>query len=256
MPLSTKDQGTALVTGATSGIGRSVALRLGEEGWIVIVHGRHAGRGAAIVDEIRAAGGTAQFESADLSDVRELQDLVARVGTIDLLVNDAAWWRVGPTENLSISDFDQMMSINVRAAYFLVAAIAPSMAARGRGVIVSISSLVAREGLAGSAAYSASKASLDAMTRAWAAEYSPAGVRANAVSPGPVYTGSPVERTTAMGETTVLARAAQPEEIADVVVFLASSKASYITGAIVAVDGGGTSGSQFHIPSRGHTPTN
>ena len=115
------------------------------------------------------------------------------------------------------------------------------MAARGGGSIINISSMAGRVGLAQSAAYGATKAALEALTRAWAAEFSPSGVRVNAVAPGPVYTdGSVPERTAALGATTPMGRAASPEEIAGLVSFLASSQASYITGAVLAADGGRT----------------
>jgi NAD(P)-dependent dehydrogenase (short-subunit alcohol dehydrogenase family) len=234
------NQGIALVTGATSGIGRAVALRLGEDGWNVIVHGRSAERGIVVVDQILAAGGMARFVSADLSDLKELRALAGSVGAVDVLVNNAGWAWFGPTHDLDAMDFDLMFNANVRSAYYLVAAIAPKMAARGSGSIISIGSMVGKVGLAGGAAYSATKASLEAMTRSWAAEYSPAGVRVNVVAPGPVFTSSPVERTTAIGDTTLFSRAADADEIAQVVAFLASSSASYMTGATIAVDGGRT----------------
>jgi NAD(P)-dependent dehydrogenase (short-subunit alcohol dehydrogenase family) len=177
---------------------------------------------------------------ADLSNLGELQEFAGAVGDVDLLVNNAGWAWFGPTKDLDATDYDQMFNANVRSAYFLVAALAPTMVARGTGSIISIGSMVGQVGMPGSAAYSATKASLDAMTRAWAAEFSPRGVRVNVVAPGPVYTSSPAERTSAIGETTLFARAAQAEEIANVVAFVASSKASYVTGAIIAVDGGRT----------------
>jgi NAD(P)-dependent dehydrogenase (short-subunit alcohol dehydrogenase family) len=115
------------------------------------------------------------------------------------------------------------------------------MAARGSGSIISISSMAGQIGLAGSAAYGATKATLAAMTRSWAAEFSPAGVRVNAIAAGPVVTaGAAPERIEALGATTLLSRAAKPGEIAQVVAFLASPKASYITGAVLAADGGRT----------------
>jgi NAD(P)-dependent dehydrogenase (short-subunit alcohol dehydrogenase family) len=127
----------------------------------------------------------------------------------------------------------------VRSAYQLVAAIAPGMAERGHGSIVNISSMAGQIGLAGAAAYGATKAALSSMTRAWAAEFSPSGVRVNAVAAGPVYTRpQDRERFDALGATTLLNRAADPTEIAEAVGFLASPRAGYITGAIIAVDGG------------------
>jgi NAD(P)-dependent dehydrogenase (short-subunit alcohol dehydrogenase family) len=115
------------------------------------------------------------------------------------------------------------------------------MAARGHGSIINMSSMAGQVGLAGGAAYGATKAALASMTRAWAAEFSHKGVRVNAVAAGPVSTeGAAPDRTAALGKTTLLKRAADPEEIAEVVGFLASPRASYITGAIVAVDGGRT----------------
>jgi NAD(P)-dependent dehydrogenase (short-subunit alcohol dehydrogenase family) len=230
----------ALVTGATSGIGRAVALQLARDGAEVLVHGRDATRGAETVAEITAAGGRASFVAADLGDAADVERLASEVGDIDILVNNAGVALFGPTAEFDIAAFDKMFASNVRAPFFLVAAIAPGMASRGRGSIVSLSSMAGGVGLVGGAAYGATKASLEAMTRAWAAEYSASGVRVNAIAPGPVYTPSPSgpEFITALGETTPMHRASQPEEIAEVVAFLASPRASYITGATVAADGG------------------
>jgi NAD(P)-dependent dehydrogenase (short-subunit alcohol dehydrogenase family) len=145
----------------------------------------------------------------------------------------------GPTAEFEVSAFDKMFASNVRASFFLVAAFAPGMAARGHGSIVSMSSMAGGVGLVGGAAYGATKASLEAMTRAWAVEYSASGVRVNAIAPGPVYTAAArPEFLTAQGETTPMHRASQPEEIAEVIAFLVSPRASYITGATVAADGG------------------
>ena len=230
----------ALVTGATSGIGRAVALQLARDGAEVLVHGRDAARGTETVQEISAAGGKASFVAADLGDDAEVQRLASDVGDVDILINNAGIALFGATAEFEVSAFDKMFASNVRAPFFLVAAFAPGMAARGHGSIVSVSSMAGGVGLVGGAAYGATKASLEAMTRAWAAEYSASGVRVNAIAPGPVYTPSPsgTEFKTALGETTPMHRASQPEEIAEVVAFLASPRASYITGTTVAADGG------------------
>src|SRR5438128_5892302 len=143
--------------------------------------------------------------------------------------------------NLDVATFDSLFASNVRSAYFLVAAIAPKMVERRSGCIINLGSMAGQIGLAGGAAYGATKAAQAAMARAWAVEFSPSGVRVNAVAPGPVFTGGAApDRTEKLGTTTLLNRAAQAEEIAEVVAFLASPKAGYITGATIAVDGGRT----------------
>jgi NAD(P)-dependent dehydrogenase (short-subunit alcohol dehydrogenase family) len=228
------------VTGATSGIGRAVAIQLARDGAEVVVHGRSAERGAETVQEITAAGGQAGFVAADLADAADVQWLASEAGEIDILINNAGISAFRPTAEFDPAVFDTMFASNVRAPFFLVAALAPGMAARGHGSIVSLSSMAGGVGLVGGAAYGATKASLEAMTRAWAAEYSASGVRVNAIAPGPVYTPTPSgpEFISALGETTPMRRASQPEEIAEVIAFLASPRASYITGTTVAVDGG------------------
>jgi NAD(P)-dependent dehydrogenase (short-subunit alcohol dehydrogenase family) len=232
---------SALVTGASSGIGRAAAQELGRHGAEVVVHGRDAGRGSAVVDHITAAGGKARFVAADLSDPAQLDDLAAQAGGVDVLVNNAGVSWFGPTPELDVVTFDRLFTTNVRAPYFLVAALAPKMAARGSGSIINIGSQAGQIGMPGGAAYGGTKGALASMTRSWAAEFSPAGVRVNTVVSGPVFTAiQPPERSEAVGATTIMGRAAQPDEIASVIVFLASPKASYITGAVFAADGGRT----------------
>ncbi len=232
---------TALVTGATSGIGRAAALKLAESGFHVLVHGRDAERGAAVVDQIKGAGGEAEFFGADLSDIAEINRLAQAAGRVEVLVNNAGFSWFGPTAELEPDTFDALFDANVRSAYYLTAAIAPQMAERGRGVIINLGSMAGQIGLAGGAAYSATKAALASLTRSWAAEYSPRGVRINTIAPGPAYTGgSSRESLTALGKTTLLARTAEAEEIGEVIAFLASPAAGYITGAVIPVDGGRT----------------
>jgi NAD(P)-dependent dehydrogenase (short-subunit alcohol dehydrogenase family) len=239
--IATETLGTALVTGATSGIGRATALRLARDGWEVVVHGRNAGRGADVVAAIEAEGGRARFVRADLSNLEDLGHLAEEVGEVDVLVNNAGASWFGPTADLDSPGFDSLFEGNVRSAYFLVAALAPAMAKRGRGSIINLASMGGIVGLAGGAAYGATKAAMASMTRAWAAEFSPHGVRVNAVAPGPVYsTPEKTDLIVGLGKTTLLGRGAQPDEIAEVIAFLASDKASYMTGSVVVADGGRT----------------
>jgi NAD(P)-dependent dehydrogenase (short-subunit alcohol dehydrogenase family) len=213
----------------------SITTQVNLEGQRALVTG-----GAQTVAEITAAGGKASFVAADLGDPADVKRLATEVGDIDILINNAGISRWGPTAEFDVATFDKMFASNVRAPFFLVGALAPGMAARGHGSIVSLSSMAGGVGLVGGAAYGATKASLEAMTRAWAAEYSTSGVRVNAIAPGPVYTPTPSgpEFIRALGETTPMHRASKPEEIAEVIAFLASPRASYITGTTVAADGG------------------
>jgi NAD(P)-dependent dehydrogenase (short-subunit alcohol dehydrogenase family) len=233
----------ALVTGATSGIGRTVALRLAAAGAEVVVTGRDAQRGAATVDAIGAAGGRARFLAVDLADLDAVRGLAAAAGAIDILVNNAGLFPFASTIEQGAEDFDAMLAVNVRAPYFLTAALVPGMIERGRGSIVNITTMAAHFGLPGLSSYSASKAALTALTRTWAAEFGPAGVRVNAISPGPTRSESGI----AMGEgldqiaaTTPLGRSASTDEIAAGVLFLVDPASSYVHGAILPVDGGRT----------------
>lgn len=233
--------GKALVTGATSGIGRAAALRLARDGWEVVVHGRNPERGAEVVREIETHGGRARFVAADLNVLSEVSALIDDVGIVDVLVNNAGTSWFGPSADLDEAGFEELFDGNVRSAYFLVVGIAPGMAERSSGSVINLASMAGQIGLAGGAAYGATKAALSSMTRSWAAEFSPRGVRVNAIAAGPVFSTpekSPLIEQ--LGKTTLLGRGAQVEEIAEVIAFLASDKASYMTGATLAVDGGRT----------------
>jgi NAD(P)-dependent dehydrogenase (short-subunit alcohol dehydrogenase family) len=231
----------ALVTGGTSGIGRATAEALAREGAHVLISGRNTDRGQQVVEAITAVGGEAEFVRADLASAEEVRALAARAAEVDILVNNAGVFPAGPTHELPESALNETFDVNVKALFLLTASIAPKMAERGHGSIINVTTMVAEFGMAGLSAYGASKAAAALLTKAWAAEYGPQGVRVNAVSPGPTVTPG----TEAMGDgfaaivsTIPLGRAARPEEIAETILFLASDRASYLNGAVVPVDGG------------------
>jgi NAD(P)-dependent dehydrogenase (short-subunit alcohol dehydrogenase family) len=233
---------TVLVTGSTSGIGRAAAEQFGSAGAHVIVTGRDETRGRQVVDGIDFAGGQARFLAADLSAPDGARTLAQTAGDVDVLVNNAGIFPFGASHEIPIEDVKTVLDFNIVAPFTLTAAFVPGMIERGSGAIVNVSTMVASFGLPGMSAYGASKAALELLTKAWAAEYGPLGVRVNAVSPGPTRTPG----TTAMGEeginqlaaTLPLGRAADAREIANTIVYLASDHASFINGAIVPVDGG------------------
>jgi NAD(P)-dependent dehydrogenase (short-subunit alcohol dehydrogenase family) len=178
-----------------------------------------------VAGTITAAGAKARFVAADLTDPAQVDQLVDEAGAVDVLVNNAGFSWFGRTAELDVATFDRLFAANVRAPHFLVAVLAPKMAARGSGSIINIASMAGQIGLAGGAAYGATKATLTSMTRSWAAEFSPAGVRVNAIAAGTVLTaGAAPGRIEALGVTTLLSRAAQPAEIASVIAFLASRR--------------------------------
>jgi NAD(P)-dependent dehydrogenase (short-subunit alcohol dehydrogenase family) len=238
---------TALITGATSGIGRAIAEAYAAAGAHVAVSGRHAARGAEVVDGIRAAGGTAEFVAADLGTSIDAVTTLANEATsalggrVDILVNNAGIFPASPTLSLDAATFDAVIAVNVRAPVFLTQAIAGPMVERGAGTIVNVSSWIATIGVASGALYAASKATLDQLTRSWAAEFGPSGIRVNAVAPGMTMTEGNLANEAFMHEASrslPAGRVARPDEIADAAVFLASEGASYLHGETLYVDGG------------------
>jgi NAD(P)-dependent dehydrogenase (short-subunit alcohol dehydrogenase family) len=236
---------SALVTGGTSGIGRAAAITLAGLGAHVVLSGRDEVRGDQMVKEIRTAGGRAVFVPADLRDEASARSLAARareqVGHVDVLVNNAGIYPFGPTEQTTEQDFDAVFDLNVKVPYFLVAELAPAMAQRGHGAIINVTTMVAEFGAAGMALYGASKAALVLLTKSWAAEYGPRGVRVNAVSPGPTRTEGTAPMGDSLDQLATAAPAGRPgtaAEIADAIAFLAGDRSSFVHGAILPVDGG------------------
>jgi NAD(P)-dependent dehydrogenase (short-subunit alcohol dehydrogenase family) len=235
----------ALVTGSTSGIGAATARALAGEGARVIIAGRDEARGRSVVEAIRAEGGTADFVPAALRDESSARALATAAlhlaGRVDILVNNAAIGVFGPTASTTDEQFDDMYAINVKVPFFLVGALAPAMAERGEGVIVNVSTTVAGFGQAGAALYGSSKAAINLLTKAWAAEFGPSGIRVNAVAPGPTRTEGTAFMGDALDQQAAAApagRVASPQEIANTILFLATDAASNIQGAVLPVDGG------------------
>jgi NAD(P)-dependent dehydrogenase (short-subunit alcohol dehydrogenase family) len=232
---------TALITGGTSGIGRAVAERLASDGAEIIISGRDQVRGREVIEAIEAAGGTARFIAADLASFDDVRYLAEATSDVDVLVNNAGVFPGGPTEQTTQDAFDVTFDVNVRAPFFLTAAIAPRMATRGGGSIINISTMAATIGMNGLAAYGASKAAVESLTKAWTAEYAAQGVRVNTIAPGPTRTPASAamgEMFDALASSTPAGHGATPDEIAAAVSFLASDDASFVYGAILPVDGG------------------
>jgi NAD(P)-dependent dehydrogenase (short-subunit alcohol dehydrogenase family) len=238
---------TALVTGSTSGIGAATAVALAAQGAHLVVSGRDGIRGKDVVDRIRTAGGRADFLEAELAGgYGQLRTFAAAAtsllgGRVDILVNNAGVYPVGATEDLDDLELDLMLAVNVRAPHVLVAAVAPAMVANGGGVIITIGSWMASTGTAGSAMYTATKAAAEQLTRAWAAEYGPRGVRVNTLAPGVTLTpGNEAYRPVldALTAATPAGVVVQPQDVARGVLFLASDDAAMVHGATLYVDGG------------------
>ncbi|WFR65828.1 SDR family NAD(P)-dependent oxidoreductase [Curtobacterium flaccumfaciens] len=238
---------TALVTGASSGIGEAIARELAASGVFVAVHGRDVERTNAVATSIEEHGGRAVALVADLSagpdQVRALATAATERlgGHVDVLVNNAGVYPGGPTESLSDDTVDALLATNIRAPHVLVAALAPSMVSRGGGHIVNIGSWMARVGVPFMALYPATKAAVEQLTRAWAAEYGHRGIRVVTVAPGATATpgnADSAEVLAAMTAGTPAGRAVQPSDVARAVGWVVSDQAGFVTGGTIDVDGG------------------
>jgi len=238
---------TALVTGASRGIGRASALALAKEGAQVLVHFSSSEQEAdAVIAEIRKAGGKADKVGADLRQADGPHTLAKRVRAIvgdrlDILVANAGVSKSASIEDTQVEDFDNLFAVNVRAPFFLVQQLLPAMC-KGSNVIFT-SSLAARAAVGTLSAYAATKGAIETLVKHFAAALGPRGIRVNAVAPGVVetdmsnFTKTEAGRDIALG-LQALKRLAQPDDIAPVVAFLASDDAHWITGDIIHVDGG------------------
>jgi NAD(P)-dependent dehydrogenase (short-subunit alcohol dehydrogenase family) len=238
---TTLDGSTALVTGATSGIGRAVALQLAQLGAEVIVHGRDTERGAKVVQEIQNAGGNARFIAADLADADDVRRLAAEAGPVDILINNAGVYKFGATADTDDAFFAEHVNINLRAPYILVQQLVPGMAERGNGVVVNLSTIAATTPARMGGIYGATKAGVDLLTRVWADEFGRSGVRVNTVQAGPTETPGTAATpglAEGLGAVTTIGRPAKADEIANAITFLASPAASYINGAVLQATGG------------------
>jgi NAD(P)-dependent dehydrogenase (short-subunit alcohol dehydrogenase family) len=240
-----------LITGALTGIGRATALAFAKEGADIVVSGRRDDAGQALVTELRSLGAAAEFIRADVrheSDVQNLVDkTVARFGRLDVAVNNAGTEGTpGPVTAQTAESYAATFDTNVLGVLLSLKHELRVMQAQGSGSIINLSSTMGHRGAPGASVYTASKHAVEGLTKSAALEAAAFGVRVNAVAPGPVdtamldrFTGT-ADRKAGLVAGVPLKRTGRPEEVADAIVFAASSKASFITGQIIAVNGGKT----------------
>ena len=247
----------ALVTGGTSGIGAASAILFAKEGAKVALMGRRAPEGDNVVAQIKAAGGDAMFIQADLNDTASIPDIITKVveryGRLDVAFNNAGTGAGGPIHTLDEATWDRVVDTNMKTAFFCLQAEAAQMKLQGAGSIVFNGSVLASIGFPGTLIYSASKGGITALTRAAAVELGPQGIRVNSVNPSitrtPLTTGMISKAADgheshpfAPLSSIPLRRLAEPQEMAEVALFLLSDRASYVNGQSVIVDGGQSAG--------------
>ena len=240
-----------LITGALTGIGRATALAFANEGAHVVVSGRRDDAGQALVSELRAVGAEAEFIRADVRRENDVQNLVdktvARFGRLDVAVNNAGTeGKPGPVTEQTVESYASTFDTNVLGVLLSLKHELRAMQAQGAGSIVNLSSTMGHRGAPGASLYTASKHAVEGLTKSAALEAASFGVRVNAVAPGPIdtamldrFTGS-ADRKAGLVAGVPLKRTGRPEEIADAILFLASGRASFVTGQIVDVNGGKT----------------
>src|SRR5277367_2116124 len=240
-----------LITGALTGIGRATAFAFAQEGARVVVSGRRDDAGEALATELRATGAEVEFIRADVRHENDVQNLVdktvARFGRLDVAVNNAGTeGKPGPVTEQTTESYAATFDTNVLGVLLSMKHEMRVMQAQGSGSIVNLSSTMGQRGAPGASLYTASKHAVEGLTKSAALEGAASGVRVNAVAPGPVETGmlnrftGTAERKAGLVAGVPLKRAGTPAEIADTIVFLSSSKASFITGQIISVNGGKT----------------
>ena len=244
----------AIVTGAASGIGEASAVRLAEEGAIVICADINGADAESTAELIREAGWSAKSATIDISDDRQCSELVARTvaefGSVDILVNNAGVNLPGVFHEITNETIDLTLNVNVKGAMYLTRAVIPNMLAKGNGSIVNMSSVNGLVSEPFLTAYSASKGAIVMFTKGIALDYAKSGIRCNAICPG--WVDTPINYAHAdllggldhvyenIGVFQPIGRPGTPREIANLVLFLASDEASFITGSIISADGGMT----------------
>jgi NAD(P)-dependent dehydrogenase (short-subunit alcohol dehydrogenase family) len=241
----------AVVTGASSGIGRATALLFAKNGWSVVAFGRNENELNALRDDSRDTDGTIRIHLGDITETSQVDRLVSdtidNLGRIDALINAAGIIKSGNIEDTTLDDWDKMMNVNIRSAFYLMQKCIPHLAAT-KGNVVNVSSVTGTRAFPNVLAYCVSKAATDQLTRCTALELAPKGIRVNAVNPGVVITN--LHKRGGMSDeayekfldhaknTHPIGRPGQPEEVAELICYLASEKAAWITGATYEIDGG------------------
>ena len=238
----------SLITGAAQGIGLATAKKFAQEGATVVICDVKAEAVNAAVAECQALGAQAEGHTMDVTQRNQVDAVVAAVlarhGRIDVLVNNAGITQDARLQNMTQEQFDRVIDVNLRGVFHCAQAVANTMVAQGRGVILNASSVVGIYGNFGQTNYAASKFGVIGFTKTWSRELGPKGVRVNAVAPGfiatPILNTIPEKVIAEMAQRVPLRRLGQPEEIANVYAFLASDEASYINGEVIEVSGGMT----------------